>query len=161
MQIVKLGDRVRIQYTRVRSPAKASARLPEPKETEFTVGGRSVLPGLSLGVAGMAQGEHKRLTLQPVDAFGPVEPRLIQRISRRILPKRLVLKLGKRLSALSAMTGRRRSARIVKLGPRSVIVDGNHPLAGKVIELTVRMLSVDSSPEANRSQLQGDTGSEG
>ena len=38
---------------------------------EFTVGSRDVMPGISLGVVGMAPGEQKRFTLQPIDAYGP------------------------------------------------------------------------------------------
>jgi FKBP-type peptidyl-prolyl cis-trans isomerase 2 len=40
-------------------------------------------------------------------------------------------------------------------------VDGNHPLAGKVIELEVSLLSLDSSADANKRNPQFDLGGRG
>jgi len=36
--------------------------------------------------------------------------------------------------------------RVVEIDSESVTVDGNHPLAGKVLELEVSLISLDSSP---------------
>ena len=48
-----------------------------------------------------------------------------------------------------ASSGRRQRVRVVEINPDSVTVDGNHPLAGKVIELEVNLISLDSSANAN------------
>ena len=39
-------------------------------------------------------------------------------------------------------------------------MDGNHPLAGKVINLEVYLLSLDSSSNANQTKQQFDMGGE-
>jgi len=160
MSQVKLGDRVRVQFSRVRSQTSGDARPPKLKTLEFTAGGGEVMPGLSAGVVGMIPGQHKRLTLQPADAFGPVQPQLVKEIPRAQIPKRITLRLGKRLSALSSLSGRRRRVRVVGLNPKSVKVDGNHVLAGQVIELDVQLISVDASSSANRLSPQFETGGE-
>jgi FKBP-type peptidyl-prolyl cis-trans isomerase 2 len=46
------------------------------------------------------------------------------------------------------------------LKPDSVIVDGNHPLAGKVVTLAIQLISVDASANANQSNPQVDAGGE-
>ncbi len=153
MPSAKVGDRVCVQYARVKErPAvagKPADRKPaDPKTLEFTVGSREVMSGLSLGVVGMAQGEEKLLTLQPTEAYGPVKPGLIKEIPRHQFPKHLVLRVGKRLTALGGTSGRRRQVRVVEINPKSVLVDGNHLLAGKVVELQVRLISVDSTAAA-------------
>jgi FKBP-type peptidyl-prolyl cis-trans isomerase 2 len=169
MQPAKLGDRVRVQYARVRqaaaepttpvrptkslklskTPKKAAdpavAKPPALKEVEFTVGGDEVMSGLSHGVVGMAPGEQKRFTLQPAEAYGPVKPALIKEIPRHQFPKRLVLRVGKRLSALSTLSGQRRQVRVVEIKTGTIVVDGNHMLAGKVVEFEVQMLAIDRS----------------
>ena len=160
MQIVKSGDRVRVQYSRVRAQVNGTAKPPVVKVVEFTAGGAGVIPGLSSGVLGMAPGDKKRLTLQPGDAYGPVKPELVKDIPRAQISKRITLRVGKRLSALSKWSGRQRRVRVVEVGPRSVKVDGNHVLAGQVVELDVQLISVDGSCEANRSLPQFDTGGE-
>jgi FKBP-type peptidyl-prolyl cis-trans isomerase 2 len=50
--------------------------------------------------------------------------------------------------------------RVVKINPNSVMLDGNHPLAGKVVELEICLISIDSSSDANRSKPQFDMGGE-
>ena len=160
MHIVKLGDRVRVQFSRVRSRRNGDAKSSQLKVLEFTAGSREVMPGLSAGVIGMAPGEHKRLTLQPAEAFGDIQPELVKEIPRSQIPKRITLRVGKRLSALSTRSGRQRRVRVVELGPKSVKVDGNHVLAGQVIDLDVLLISVDASSEANRSAPQFDVGGE-
>jgi FKBP-type peptidyl-prolyl cis-trans isomerase 2 len=152
MQAVRLGDRVRVEYTRIKQRAGAAAQATEPKVLEFTVGGNEVMPGLSVGVVGMAQGDEKHMTLQPAEAYGPVKPGLIKEIPRHQFPKHIVLRVGKRLTALGGTSGRRRRVRVVKINPRSILVDGNHLLAGQVVELQVRLISRDCPAAANGSR---------
>jgi len=154
MHSAKLGDRVSVQYARVRKPTSGTTKPLAAKQLEFTVGSDAVMPGLSLGVVGMVPGEQKRFTLQPSDAFGPVQPGLIKEIPRAQFPKRLTLRVGKRLTALGGASGRRRRVRVVEIKPKSVVVDGNHLLAGKVVELDVTLISVAVPADADCSQTQ-------
>lgn len=160
MNTVKLGDRVRLQYFRVRNRENGNGKSPALKVVEFTVGSPDVMPGLSTGVIGMAPGEHKRLTLQPSEAFGEFQPGLVKEIPRASISKGISLRVGKRLKALSTWSGRQRRVRVIEIGRWSIKVDGNHSLAGKVVELDVQVISVDGSPEANRSLPQFDVGGE-
>ena len=109
----------------------------------------------------MAPGDRKLLTLQPREAFGPVKPNLIREIPRQRLPQHIALQVGKRLTAFVATSGRRQRVRIVKVNLDSVTVDGNHPLAGQVIELEVNLISLDSSSNANKRKPQFDLGGRG
>ena len=143
MHPAKVGDRVRVEYARIRKQTNGALK-PDPKVLEFTVGSLDIMPGLSFGVVGMAPGEQKHFTLQPADAYGVVQPGLIKEIPRAQFPKRLILRVGKRLTALGGTSGRRRRVRVVEIKPKSVVVDGNHALAGKVVELEVTLLSVDA-----------------
>ena len=54
MHKANLGDRVRVQYSRVSKRGAAPAKAFIPKTCEFTVGSRDVFPSLSVGVVGMA-----------------------------------------------------------------------------------------------------------
>lgn len=160
MHTAKLGDRVRIQYSRVPRPGTPSSKPPAQKVLEFIVGGNKVMPGLSLGVVGMTQGDQRRFTFRPAQAFGLVQARLIREIPRQQFPSNLELHVGKRLSARVTATGRRRQIKILEIKPDSVVVDGNHRLAGRAITLEVTLISVDSSADANRSNPQFDMGGE-
>jgi FKBP-type peptidyl-prolyl cis-trans isomerase SlyD len=108
----------------------------------------------------MSPGERKRFTLEPRDAYGDIEPKLIRKIPRRRFPKHVELHIGKRLTAVHGVAGRRRRVTVIKIEPDSIVVDGNHPLAGKVVKLEISLLSLDSSAAANRGKPQFDMGDE-
>jgi FKBP-type peptidyl-prolyl cis-trans isomerase 2 len=80
------------------------------------------------------------------------------------LRRRGDLKVGKRLTAVQRVAGRRQRVTVVEIRSDSVIVDGNHPLAGMVIELEVMLVSLGSSSAAsagaNHSQPQFDADGE-
>jgi FKBP-type peptidyl-prolyl cis-trans isomerase 2 len=50
--------------------------------------------------------------------------------------------------------------RVVEIKPDSLIVDGNHPLAGEIVELDMMLVSVDPSSHANKTKQQFEMGGE-
>jgi peptidylprolyl isomerase len=151
---------VRVQYTRLPKRAAQPGGTDHQKTVEFTAGGKEVLSALSFGVVGMTPGERKQLTLQPHEAYGDVQPRLIREIPRERFPKHVTLEVGKRLTAVHGRAGNRRRVTVVEIHSDLVTVDGNHPLAGKVVKLEFSLLSLDSSANANRRKPQFDMGGE-
>ena len=139
----KLGDRVRIEYSGQFKDEKAGLQRLAREIVEFTIGSHDVMPGINKGVVGMVEGERKQMTLQPQDAYGKFRPNLIQEISRQRLPSDVVLKVGKRLTTIGQKSGRRRKVRVVELTPTTVVVVGNHPLAGKTVEIEFQLLVHD------------------
>lgn len=160
MPTAHVGDRVRIYYSRVPQPGSGSEKLKGRRALEFIVGSSELLVGLSLGVVGMAPGERRRLTLQPDEAYGLVQPALIREIPRQRVPKHIVLSVGKRLTAIERVSRRRRRVRVVDIRPDCIVVDGNHCLAGKVVELEVLLITIDSLSNTNQSRPQFDIGGE-
>lgn len=140
MTKAKFGDQVRVEYSGHFKDEKAGLQRLGREIFEFTVGSRDVMPGINKGVVGMVEGERKQMTLQPGDAYGEFRPNLIKTISRQRLPSGVVLKVGKRLTTIGQKSGRRRKVRIVELTPTTVVVDGNHPLAGKTVEVEFQLL---------------------
>ena len=153
----KTGDHVRVQYF---APPKRGETAKRPGRTvlEFTVGSGEVIPGISLGVVGMAKGERKKLVLQPQDAYGIVRRQLIKEFPRARFPG-LELRVGKRLATVNA-SGKRRRVKVLEIKPNSVVVDANHPLAGRVLKVEIRLISLQQS-SANKDKPQQDLGGEG
>lgn len=139
----KVGDRVRVEYSGQFKDEKTGLQRLGREIFEFTIGSRDVMPGINKGIVGMVEGERKQMTLQPQDAYGEFRANLIQEISRQRLPSDVVLKIGKRLTTVGQKSGRRRKVRIVELTPTTVVVDGNHPLAGKTVEVEFQLLVHD------------------
>jgi len=141
MTEAKLGDRVQVQYLGVLANGKAIGHSRGRKVLEFTVGGKEVMKGISLGVVGMVEGQEKRLTIPPKDAYGAVRAKLIREVARQRFPSDLQLHVGQRL-AKKVTSGRRRQVKVVELRPESVVVDGNHPLAGEAVEVELQLISL-------------------
>ena len=149
----KVGDRVRVQYLGLLSNGAATQRSRGRRVLEFTVGSDEVIPGISLGVVGMAEGDQKRLTLEPKDAYGVVRPKLIKEVPRKRFPKHLDLHVGKRLTSVGISSGRRRQVHVLQVNSTTVVVDGNHRLAGKTLEVEVQLVSL--VPSGRRSDSGG------
>ena len=159
-QLVRLGDRVRVDYGRVPEPGTLVGKPPVRRAIEFTAGTSGISPTISFGVVGMTQGQQKRITFPPGKVYGQVQRKLIREIPRRRLPQHLALRIGQRLSFGRAVAGRRRLVTVIEVRPNSVVVDGNHPLAGKAVVLEITLISVDSSPNANAGKPQFEVGGE-
>jgi FKBP-type peptidyl-prolyl cis-trans isomerase 2 len=142
----KLGDRVCVQYLALRENGQAVEHAGGRKGQvlEFTVGSKETLRGISYGVMGMAVGQERRLTLDPKDAYGVVRSNLVKEIPRGRFPSRMDLYVGKRLIQTAADLGHRRRVVILEITPDTVTVDGNHPLAGEVLEVELLLISLDS-----------------
>lgn len=152
----KVGDHVRVEYSGEFKDEKAGVKRLAREIFEFTVGSRSIMPGISKAVVGMVEGEKKQLTLQPPDAFGVFRPNLIQEISRQRFPAELILKVGKQLTTIGVNSRRRRKVTIVELRPTTIVVDGNHPLAGKTLEVEFQLLVHDLSAAKRTLRDSGD-----
>jgi peptidylprolyl isomerase len=144
----KLGDRVRVQYLGLLNDGSMAQKHRGRHVLQFRVGSKKVISGISLGVVGMAEGETKRFTLQPRQAYGAVRSDLIREIPRQRFPSTLDLCVGKWLTSGNRNSNHRRRVQITEVKPAAVTVDGNHPLAGKVLEVEVQLVSLDS-PSVN------------
>jgi FKBP-type peptidyl-prolyl cis-trans isomerase 2 len=73
-----------------------------------------------------------------------VLPASLHKIPRQRFPRTLNLCVGKWLSSRATDSDRRRRVQVVEIKPAAVVVDGNHPLAGKVLEVEVQLVSLHS-----------------
>jgi peptidylprolyl isomerase len=142
MSKVKLGDRVRVQYLGMLSSGRPMSASGGREVLNFTAGSGRVMPGISFGVVGMSVGEQKRLTLTAEQAYGAVDSKLIKEVSRQRFAPGLNLQVGKQLMATGAKSGRRRRVKVVELRPETIVIDGNHPLAGEAIEVELQLIAV-------------------
>ncbi len=142
MHRVVIGDRVQIQYVRIPVGEEAPVKRPRRVKLEFIAGSSEVSPALSQAVAGMLPGEHKHLKLQPSEAYGEILPKLIRQVPRERFPKEPPLQVGQRVTMSIRSTGKKRRAIIREIQLESVLIDGNHPLAGREILLDIELIAM-------------------
>ncbi|MBW1990195.1 MAG: FKBP-type peptidyl-prolyl cis-trans isomerase [Deltaproteobacteria bacterium] len=135
------GDRVRVHLEgRLENgEVVCSTRVPGP--FCFVLGKDRVLPGLFAGILGMSVGQTRNFEVSPEKGHGAWRRDLVFAVDRSCFPEDVELFPGKTLR-LEQPGGRSFSATIKKVGPRRVVVDANHPLAGKKILFTAELLEI-------------------
>lgn len=93
---------------------------------------------------GQEAGFQVTLDLQPADAFGVRDESLLQTIPKSQFPPGV--KIGGQLEGRGE-DGSQHQFTVTKIKGDTVMLDGNHPLAGKVLRFTVKVLDVRSATE--------------
>jgi FKBP-type peptidyl-prolyl cis-trans isomerase SlyD len=132
--------------------------LDEP--AEFLIGGRDLLPPIEEALQGHAAGATVQLQIEPEQAFGDFNDQLLFLEPRELFPPDLQEGLTMEGSALPAGCNPNAPKdtiyTVTDIYPEHVVLDGNHPLAGIAIRITIK---VESVREATEEEIgQGSTG---
>jgi len=119
----------------------------------YTPGKNEILPGLEKALDGMHVGEEKDVKLPPEEAYGPVDKEAFQEVPKSSIPAE-GLKVGTPLRAHSP-DGRSMMARVSEIKDKTVVVDLNHPLAGKTLAFHVKILDVKKVEEKAHATSKG------
>lgn len=127
---------------------------------EFLLGGDDLLEKIEEALQGRSTGEKLELHLEPENAFGDYDEKLVFLEARKLFPADLEEGMSFDGAALppevNPETPRDKIFTVTELYPEHVVLDGNHPLAGIAIRLN---LSVESVREATVSEIdQGSMG---
>lgn len=98
---------------------------------EFDVGAGQMIKGFDAAVVGMRIGDEKNVTLAPQDAYGEPSPANIIPVPASDIPNGT--KVGDTLYSGS------QPVTIVSINSTTVVIDANHPLAGKTLVFWIRM----------------------
>ena len=109
----------------------------------FEVGACQVIPGFENAVLGMEKGDEKEFKLQPSDAYGDYKPELLKHVPRAHLPEGEEVKPGTRV-LMKLENGTQIPATITEVTDELITIDLNSPLAGKVLNFTIKIVDVSS-----------------
>jgi FKBP-type peptidyl-prolyl cis-trans isomerase SlyD len=104
----------------------------------------NVLRKIEEALEGQTAGYQVTLDLQPQDAFGVRDEKLLQAISKSQFPPGV--KVGGQLQGRDE-EGRVRGFTVKKIKGQEVFLDGNHPLAGIGLRFVVTVISVRAAAE--------------
>jgi len=138
----KKGDKVTLEYTGLLSDGTVfDASSKHDKPLQFEVGGGRVIPGFDKAVTGMKLGEEKKFTIPPTEAYGEANPKLIKKVSRKEIPQDRVPEVGMSL-VMGTPEGRQMQALITEVTPEFIMLDLNHPLAGKALTFQIKVIKI-------------------
>ncbi|MBS7456080.1 FKBP-type peptidyl-prolyl cis-trans isomerase [Coralloluteibacterium stylophorae] len=109
-------------------------------------GAGNIVPGLEAALAGRKAGDRLTVDVQPEEGYGVRHEQLVQQVPREAFQGVDDVKVGMQFQAQTQ--GGPLSVVVTEVGEGTVTVDGNHPLAGKVLHFDVEITEVRAaSPE--------------
>jgi FKBP-type peptidyl-prolyl cis-trans isomerase SlyD len=140
--------------------ADANGRLIEDAKEPAAVligGYGNTLPAIEAALEGQEAGFQTVLKLTPETAFGPRDDSLLRSIAKKDFPPGV--KVGGQLEIRSE-GGEFQLFNVVKIKGDQVLLDGNHPLAGMALTVTLKLVSVRaaSAEEIAHGHAHGDHG---
>ena len=141
---VSSGKQVSIEYT---------LRLEDQSVVDTNVGAdpliyvhgtQQIVPGLEKALEGMEVGECKQVEVPPEESYGIPDASAFREVRKDHVPSE-AMHVGAQLQGRS-QSGQVVYARVAQLKDETVILDFNHPLAGKTLRFDVKVLNIQEAP---------------
>lgn len=144
MATAQTGDTVQIHYTGTLGDGTVFDSSKEREPLEFTLGSGQVIAGFDDAVTGMSVGDTKTSTIPAERAYGPHHADRTQPFPRDKFPDDVPLDIGTQLQ-LQAKDGQPIPVTITEVTEETVILDANHPLAGKDLTFEIELVKIVQS----------------
>lgn len=100
-----------------------------------------MIPGFEKAVIGMKHGEAKRAKVPADEAYGQYHKGLVVEVARDEFPTDFQPVLGRELESRQS-DGRICAVTVTEVSSPSVMLNGNHPLAGKDLAFEIRLVEI-------------------
>jgi len=107
---------------------------------QYIHGKNQIIPALERQLEGLKVGDEREIILGPEDAYGVLDPEAYVEIPKSQLPQ-VDIQVGTRLGMIGP-DGARLPATIVEIRFETVLLNLNHPLAGKELHFLIRILEI-------------------
>ncbi len=142
-KVVMDGAVISLQYTLSGEDGKTIESNKGQQPMKYTQGTRQIIPGLEKALAGMKVGEEKRVKVKPEDGYGPVNDKAFQEFPKEKVPQEMQ-KVGAQLM-LKGPQGQALPVRVKEIKEKTVLMDMNHPMAGKTLVFDIKILDIQAA----------------
>jgi FKBP-type peptidyl-prolyl cis-trans isomerase 2 len=140
-QTVAAGKKVTFDYTlKVDNEVIDSTTGKTP--IQYTQGDNTIIPGLAKQMEGLKVGDSKEILVKADEAYGPSNPEAIKEVPKAILPADAKPEVGQ-VYEFQGENNQSFPGVIKEIKDTSVMVDFNHPLAGKDLTFSVTIVKVE------------------
>ncbi len=145
MAVVGNNSLVELSYTLTDTSGAVLETSGEGQAYTYMHGRHEILPALEAALTGLRVGDEQDITLPPEQAYGTVDPEAVMRISKRKLPPEALVP-GTELRARRS-SGETMFVTVKDVLEDSVILDLNHPFAGKTLHFHLRIVQIVPEPD--------------
>lgn len=143
MTQVKENNTVKVHYTGKLADGQVFDSSEGKEPLAFTLGQGSLIPGFEKGLIDMKLNEKKTIIIPADEAYGYPREDLLIEVPKSELPQEMDPEVGMGLVSRTP-EGQEINLLVVEVKEDTVVLDGNHPLAGKelifdleVVEITI------------------------
>ena len=147
---VSEGKLVSLEYTLTLDDKSVVESNVGAEPLSYTHGTRQLIPGLEKALEGMTVGDKKQVTVAPADGYGETDPKALQEVQKQLIPPD-ALKVGTRLQG-KAPSGQTVYPLVAEIKDDTVVLDFNHPLAGKTLHFDVKVLDIQQEKQGEAPQ---------
>ena len=137
---MKNGDKVKVHYTGTLDDGSVFDSSEGREPLEFTIGENQVIKGFEDGIKDIKLNEEKTIRINAKEAYGERDERMVVSIPRDKFPPDV--QAGGTL-IMKGPQGQRIPAAVKEVKDDAVLVDLNHPLAGKKLNFKVKVVEVN------------------
>jgi len=141
MNLVKDHHTVKVNYTGKLTDGQVFDTSEGKEPIEVTLGQGQIIPGFEKGLIDMKLNEKKTITIAKEEAYGDINAALIQEVQKTALPQDMTPEVGMGLVSKSP-DGQEMNLLVVEVKDDSIVIDGNHPLAGKDLVFDLEVLEI-------------------
>jgi len=138
--VIQEGSFVSIEYTLTDDGGKVIDTNVGKEPLTYIQGAGQIVKGLERELIGLKVGDQKKIAVKPEDAYGMPSEKGFQEVPRERIPVE-AQKPGTMLMT-KAPNGEPVPMRVHQVKEKTVIVDFNHPLAGKTLNFDVKIKDI-------------------
>lgn len=147
--VVQNDSVVTIAYTLTDEAGVVIDSSKEHGDLAYLHGHQNIIPGLEEALEGKEPGENLTVTVPPAKGYGDRDDQAVFEVPRDRLPADAELELGMQFQAQDG-NGQSRIVTLTNIEDDTVMLDGNHPLAGQTLNFDVEVRDVREATEEER-----------
>ena len=139
-QMITAGKSVSIDYTLTVDNEVVDTSVGKEPLT-YTQGSKMIIPGLENALEGLEPGAEKTVVVVAKEAYGEINPEAVVEMEKDKLTSDEIPKVGMVLQ-MQTNTGQIMMGTVQEIKENALVIDFNHPLAGKELTFEVKIIEV-------------------
>lgn len=144
MATVKSGDKIKVHYHGKLVSGETFDSSADREPLAFEVGSGAVIKGFDEGVTGMAVGEKKTIQIPFMEAYGAHNAEMVIDMPKDRFPADMEVTIGMPLH-MNDGQGRQFQVTVTEIKEATVLLDANHPLAGKDLIFDLELVAIEGA----------------
>lgn len=126
---------------------------------EIQIGAGNITKNVEDALIGMKLNDARTITFSPEEAYGKRHEDAVHTFSKDEIPSKVNPEVDQ-IITVSTPDGQQVNARITHVDDNEVVVDMNHPLAGKTLLYDIQIVNISETPTQAPSEYDYDSGAD-